>query len=134
MRYRKLSYRYALVLAPSQPRQLGLGDLFGRASVRLAQTSWRPPADVYETQGRVIVTTELAGIDPDSLDVLLFDDALVVEGNRRIVPAEDGVYQTAEIPQGHFRLEVPLPCGIDTDRVDASYEQGLLRITMDKAD
>ena len=70
MRYRKLSYRYALVLEPSQPRPLGLGELLGRANVRLAQTSWRPPADVYETANRVIVMTELAGIDPDTLDVL----------------------------------------------------------------
>ncbi len=133
MRYRKLSYRYAVVLAPSQPRQLGIGDLFGRAGVRLAPTSWRPPVDVYETPSRVMVTSELAGIDPDSLDVLLFDDAIVVEGQRRIVPSEEGVYQTAEIPQGRFRLEVPLPSRIDADKVDASYERGLLQITMDKA-
>ncbi len=133
MRYRKLSYRYAVVLAPSQPRQLGMGDLFGRAGVRLAPTSWRPPVDVYETPSRVMVTSELAGIDPDSLDVLLFDDAIVVEGQRRIVPSEEGVYQTAEIPQGRFRLEVPLPSRIDADKVDASYERGLLQITMDKA-
>src|SRR5512146_940356 len=106
MRYRKLSYRYAVVLAPSQPKQIGIGDLLGRSGVRLAPTSWRPPTDVYETPGRVIVTAELAGIDPDGLDVLLFDDAVVVEGQRRIVPPEEGIYQTAEIPQGRFRLEV----------------------------
>lgn len=132
MRYRRLSYRYALVLEPAQPRQLGLADLLSRTNVRLAQTSWRPPADVYETPSRVIVTTELAGIDPDSLDVLLFDDAIVVEGQRRIVPPEEGVYQSAEIPQGHFRLEVPLPCQVEPDSVDASYEHGLLQITMEK--
>jgi HSP20 family protein len=133
MRYRKLSYRYALVLTPSQPRQLGIGEMMERAGMRLAQTCWRPPADVYETPFRLIVTTEIAGIDPENLDVLLFDDALVIDGQRRITPAEDGHYQAAEIPQGHFRLEIPLPTTVDAEKVDATYEQGLLQITLHKA-
>ena len=122
-----------MLIAPSQPRQLSLGELMGQGRVRLAQTAWRPAADVYETPDQIIVTSEIAGIDPDSLDVLLYADALVVEGQRRISQPREGVYQAAEIPQGPFRLEVAMPCQVDADRVDASYENGLLQITLDKA-
>src|SRR5207253_5238820 len=52
------------------------------------QTAWRPPADVYETPTRVSVTIELAGIEPAEVAVLFFDQAIVVEGRRRL-PALD---------------------------------------------
>ena len=76
-----------------------------------------------------MVTVDLAGIDQDDLDVVLFEDALIVEGQRRL-PADPGVvYHVAEIRQGPFRLELGLPGSIDQERVDARYDQGLLRIT-----
>lgn len=138
MRYRRLSYRYAVVLGSSRPvaGQL-LGDPWGveRQRVSLAQPSWCPPADVYETESTITVTVELAGVDQDRLEALLFQDAVVVEGQRRLPPAEGGgVYHAAQIRQGPFRLEVPLPAPIDPDRVEAHYDRGLLRITFVKAD
>jgi HSP20 family protein len=133
MRYRRMHYRYAVVLATQQPRPLG--DLWrgGRARVMLAQPSWRPPADIYETADAVTVTVELAGVEADELDVVLFQDALVVEGERRIPPgAPAGVYHAAEIRQGRFRLEVALPAVIDPERADARLERGLLHLALTK--
>ena len=98
--------------------------------MRFAQTYWRPAADVCETARTVEVTVELAGVDQDELDVVLFEDALIVEGQRRLAAVDPGgVYHLAEIRQGPFRLELPLPCSIDVERVEARYDQGLLRIT-----
>jgi HSP20 family protein len=133
MRYRRLSYRYALVLTPGEPRPLGALELTDRPRVRLAQTCWRPPADVYETPTAIQVTVELAGVDPEEVDVLLFEDAVVVEGQRRLPPpGEAGVYHAAQIRQGLFRLELALPAPIDTERVDARSDRGLLLITLAK--
>ena len=134
MRYRRLGYRYAVVLASGGMTSGGraLGDPWraGRLGVSLAQPSWCPPFDVYETQSSIAVTVELAGVDQEELDVLLFEDAVVVEGRRRLPPAEPGgIYHVAEVRQGPFRLELPLPARIDPERVDARYDQGLLRIT-----
>jgi HSP20 family protein len=134
MRYRRMHYRYAVVLAAGQPRPFG--DLWRvpRPGVMLAQPCWSPPTDVYETADAVTVTAELAGVEPDALEVLLFEDALVVEGQRRLAPATaGGVYHAAEIRQGRFRLEVALPMPIDPERADARYEQGLLQLTLIKA-
>jgi HSP20 family protein len=100
--------------------------------VRFAQTWWRPPADVCESERAIEVTVDLAGVDQDELDVVLYEDALIIEGQRRLTTAPNGVYHLAEIRQGPFRLELGLPVAFDLDRVDARYDQGLLRITLPK--
>ena len=134
MRYRRLKYRYAVVLATNRAGALGQDLPVGGLRAVIAQPRWRPPADVYETASDVHVTVELAGIEPDELDVLLYEDAVVVEGQRRLgCPDSRGVYQTAEIRQGPFRLELPLPGPIDLEQVEARYEQGLLKMSFVKA-
>ena len=135
MRYRHVRYRYTLVLE-GRPRPFaGLELLEATAPdhfrVRLAQPHWAPPYDLYETDAGLTATVELAGVDPDAVDVLLFDNALVVEGQRRLVPdAPRACYHTATIRQGPFRTEIPLPFEVDPERVSATYEQGLLRIAL----
>ena len=133
MRYRRVSYRYALLVTGNQDRAFGDPLAAVQPGVRFAETFWRPPADVCESASTIVVTIDLAGIDQDDLDVVLFEDALIVEGQRRLTGAEPGVvYHVAEIRQGPFRLELGLPGSIDQERVDARYDQGLLRITFVK--
>jgi HSP20 family protein len=133
MRYRRMSYRYALVMTANQGRELGGLLATEQSIVHFAQTYWRPPADVCESNSTIEVTVELAGIDQDDLDVVLFEDALIVEGQRGMGAVEPGVvYHVAEIRQGPFRLELALPGSIDQERVEAHYDQGLLRITFQK--
>ena len=145
MRYRWLRYRYAVVLGsdPAGAPSRGLGPIgeamrAGRVGMMLAQTSWRPATDVYETSAAIGVTIELAGVDEDDLDVLLYEDALVIEGRRRLpmptLPDGAGVYHTAEIRQGPFRAELGLPATIDPERADARYDRGLLQITLLKTE
>ena len=129
MRYRRLKYRYAMVLTSSETGLLANNWRAGQIGVVIAQPRFRPPADVYETADAIHVTIELAGIEPDELEAVLYEDAVVVEGERRLKPAEaDGVYHVAEIRQGSFRLELPLPASVDLEQVEARYEQGLLRL------
>ena len=130
MRSRRVSYSHALLVSGNQERAFGDPLATLQPGVRFAQTFWRPPADVCESQSTIVVTVDLAGIDQDDLDVVLFEDALIVEGRRRL-PADPGVvYHVAEIRQGPFRLELRLPGSIDQERVNARYDQGLLRITL----
>lgn len=132
MRYRRLSYRYAVVMATTRPRQLGETWQRQPANISMGHSFWRPPADVVETATEVIVLVELAGVDHEQLDVLLFEDALIVEGERRLPAHAAGVYHAAEIRQGQVRLELPLPAPIDPDQVDARYERGLLEMRLVK--
>src|SRR5882762_4335678 len=110
MRYRRASYRY---IADTSPL-----DVLEPPRIRLAHTHWRPPADVYETPGVITVTIELAGVDPDELEVVLFEDALTVAGSRRVVGSGQGRYHAAQIRQGPFRLDLRLPGSFRAEGVD----------------
>jgi HSP20 family protein len=134
VRYRHVSYRYAMIVTTGEPGPLGDVWRAGRLGVVLAQPRWRPATDVYETAAAFTVLVELAGVEQDGLDVLLFEDAVLIEGQRQLPVAEEhGVYQAAEIRQGPFRAEVSLPVAIDPTGVEARYEEGILRIVLPKA-
>ena len=133
MRYRRRHYRYAVVAAAERPRSaIDWWQVTG--TIVVTPGAWRPRTDVYETAERVLVTVELPGVEPDDLDVQLFEDALLVEG-RRPVPetASNGLYHSAEIPRGRFRLSLVLPAVIDPDRGDARFDRGLLELALPKA-
>ena len=132
MRYRRLSYRYAVVMASGRARTLGDALQRQPAGISMGHSFWRPPTDVVETASEVIVLVELAGVDHEQLDVLLFEDALIVEGERRLPAHTAGGYHAAEIRQGQIRLELPLPASIDPEQVDARYERGLLEMRLGK--
>ena len=133
MRYRRVSYRYALLFAPGGLQPLGGALARQPWGVQLAQPVWRPSADVYETEDTLEVVLELPGVEPDEVEVLLFEDCLVVEGDRRVQPAEGpGFYHAAEIRQGRYRAEVPIEVAVEAETVDARYDRGLLRITLNK--
>jgi len=131
MRYRRLSHRYAVTT-----RTATLWFSSRRSEVRglgFGRTHWRPDADVCETAEAIVVVVELAGMDEDAIEVQLFDDALVVEGERHLPACGAGaVYHAAAVLQGPFRLELPLPTPVDPSGVDARYERGLLRIQIRK--
>jgi HSP20 family protein len=132
MRYRRLSYRYALTVKTHQGWPYSELRLAEQAGPHFAQAFWQPAADVCETGQGIEVTVDLAGVDQDEIDVVLYEDALVVSGQRRLPAAPNGVYHVAEIRQGPFRLELAMPAPIDQDRVEAQQDRGLLRITLPK--
>jgi HSP20 family protein len=132
MRYRHLSYRYAMVVRSGQTWPFG--DIWQSDRLRLlVQARWRPDADTYETATTVEITVDLAGVEEDDFEVQLFEDALVVEGRRQLPSCREGaVYHAAGIRQGPFQLELPLPAPVDPERVEVRYERGLLRMTLSK--
>jgi len=76
---------------------------------------------------------DLAGVSEDDFEIGLFDDALIIEGRRRLAGGDAAtIYHAAGVRQGPFRLEVGLPAAVDPDRVEARYDRGLLRITLGK--
>jgi HSP20 family molecular chaperone IbpA len=109
-------------------------DLWQADRLRLlVESRWRPDADSYETAATFEIIVDLAGVDEEDFEVQLFEDALVVEGRRRLAPPEAAAtYHAVSIRQGPFRLELPLTAPVDTERVDARYDRGLLRITLPK--
>ena len=132
MRYRRLCYRYAMVVRPAQ--SWPGGEIWESERQRLlVEPRWRPDADTYETASTFEVIVDLAGLGEDDFEVQLFDDALVVEGHRRLPSCEmEAIYHLAGIRQGPFRVELRITAPVDTERVDARYDRGLLHITLPK--
>jgi HSP20 family protein len=131
MRYRRISFRYTEVVT-RQPVRL-FGDPWGLPSrPTVARREWKPPADLYETDGAYVVRVELAGVAEEDLDITLYADALIVEGVRRCEPGGAARYHAAEIRYGPFRLEVTFPGPIDHEHVGARYDAGFLLLTVAK--
>ena len=74
VRYRRLSYRYAVVVHSAEP--WALGDPWQSERVRLlGRGRWRPDVDTYETATAVEILVDLAGVEEEDFEVQLFEDA-----------------------------------------------------------
>jgi HSP20 family protein len=138
MRYRYVTYRYSdgsQQQLDRHYRQL-LQDALRQSQQALLQHSitWRPLADIHEAAEMMTVKIELAGMNEEDIEVMLYADALVVSGVRRDDRKnESGIYyHEAQIRYGPFRVEVFLPWPIDTEEVTARYENGFLWVDLPK--
>jgi len=99
--------------------------------------TWRPPTDVYETDNCVVVKVEIAGMKEGNFTISLSDRNLVITGARHDPVAEVQVsslsYQQMEIRYGEFQTEVYLPWAIVEDKIEATYENGFLKVVLPKA-
>lgn len=130
MNYRRISYRYAGQAHELEPRPLG-DMLRSRLPGRLARPHWRPPADLFESSQALFVKVELAGVAEKDVQVLLYEDALVIEGERAWrLPEGVARFLAVEIPYGPFRLEVSLPEGLELEGAEARCEDGFLLVRL----
>ncbi len=92
-----------------------------------------PRTDVYEEKGRVVAEMELPGVEPKDIVVEIQDNALRVEAktSEKREEEEKGYY-TKEIKQGYYKRVLPLPVEVKEDKVDASYDNGVLTVTAPK--
>lgn len=138
LRYRYMTYRYT---GGSQQELERRYQQLWQELVRQSQQVvlqrepiWRPPLDIHETPGAIMVKMELAGMREEDIDVTLYEDALIVTGIRHDDQDHDETmcYHEAQIRYGKFRAEVLIPFAIDQERVAARYDNGFLRIALPK--
>lgn len=93
-----------------------------------------PQINVSETENEIRVTAELPGVDLDDLEVDVADDMLVIRGEKRLErTGEDENYHFVERAYGTFQRTVQLPFSADPDQVQASFDNGVLTITIPKS-
>jgi HSP20 family protein len=92
------------------------------------------PMDAYRRGDRVVVHLDLPGVDPDSIDLTVERNALTIAAERRWQPAEGDALIANERRQGTFTRQLLLGDSLDTDHVEASYENGVLTVTVPVAD
>jgi len=138
IRYRYVTYRYtdgSQQQLERHYRQL-VHDALRQSHQSILQRSatWRPLADIRESAEMLMVKIELAGMKEEEIDVTLYEDALVVSGERHEEPEgnENVYYHEAQIRYGPFRIEVLLLLPIDREGVKARYENGFLWVDLPK--
>lgn len=136
MRYRYVAYRYSdgsQQQLDRHYRQL-LQDALRQSQQSLVQRSitWRPLADIHESEEMITVKIELAGMKEEEIEVTLYTDALVVTGERRDDHKQEAgiYYHEAQIRYGPFRVEVFIPSPMDREAVTARYENGFLWVDL----
>jgi HSP20 family protein len=108
-------------------------EFFG-PEVEMPSGIWAPPLDISETEDRVVATTELPGVKPEDLDISISDNMLTIRGEKKEEKEISGGYSyCCERQYGEFRRSVELPTSVDSDKVNASYRNGVLRVEMQKS-
>jgi HSP20 family molecular chaperone IbpA len=75
-------------------------------------SSWEPPIDVLETDNEILIFVALPGVDPDEVEAVVAEGAIVVSG-QRVLPEElrNALIHRLELPQGRFERRIALPPG-----------------------
>jgi HSP20 family protein len=123
---------------PDMPGPLDRVDQMWRwllGGPRRSEGIWHPVVDVYEKTDGILVQVELPGMAGQKVDVSLQEDHLVIEG-LRAQPEEPGGGEAyyLERPVGRFHRIIHLPCSVDEAGTEAHYDDGILTVTMPKAE
>ena len=102
--------------------------------VRFSPTIWEPAIDLYETDDELVVTVELAGIRESGLHITVDRNLFTIRGERQktLPGSKTGVYHQMEISSGPFERSITLPEAVDAENARASYENGLVEVTLPK--
>ncbi len=99
---------------------------------RTHATAWVPTTDIFAKGDDLVIRCELAGVRQDDVDVTLTNGVLSVSGERRSeLDDEEPAFYTRERSYGNFRRIINLPDGVDVSKMDASFEDGLLEISIE---
>jgi HSP20 family protein len=102
---------------------------------RFSPSAWEPAMDVFESDGEIVVAIELAGVRESDIEMTVDRDTFTIRGFRRKSSRTSGnrAYYQMEIASGPFRRSIKLRAPIDTAKMRASYEDGLVEVVLPKA-
>ena len=118
-----------------------MNRLFDEAFYRKGELSpiqkgdWSPAVDVFETKDAIELRAELPGLSASDVDISLENDVLTLSGERTMSSeVKDENYHRVERCYGSFRRSVSLPTGVQGYKAKASYKDGVLQVTIPKAE
>ncbi len=91
-----------------------------------------PRTDLADTENEVTVTMEVPGVDPKNVDISITGDVLTVRGEKTEEKKEKKNYHYVERQHGSFHRSVQLPSTVDPSKVDATFKNGVLSISVAK--
>ena len=113
-----------------------LFDEFARGSGTLAVAgngSLMPSMDISETDKEFVITAELPGMDESNIDVKFSDGTLTIKGEKKDEREEKQKdYHLSERRYGSFQRSFGVPDGVDADKIEAHFKNGVLTVTLPK--
>lgn len=116
-------------------------DIFGRPSLPamwkrfpIEERGWTPPVEIFEKDDKYVVKTELPGMKEEDIDVSVAGDMLTIKGERKSEKeVNETEYYCCERSYGSFLRSIALPSNVDSKKIEANYENGILEISLPKA-
>jgi HSP20 family protein len=102
--------------------------------IPMADIGWAPAIEVFEKEDKFVVKAELPGMKEEDIDVSVVGDILTIKGERKAeseVKEED--YYCCERSYGSFSRSIALPSSVNAEKIEASYEDGVLEVSLPKA-
>ncbi|MCL5024496.1 MAG: Hsp20/alpha crystallin family protein [Nitrospirae bacterium] len=112
-------------------------ESMNRALARLSApvTVEFPAVNLWASEEHAVVTAEIPGIDPESLDISIVDKTLTLRGARRLEELKEGeAYHRRERWHGQLTKMVELPFAVDSSRVQARFLKGVLSVSLPRAE
>lgn len=109
---------------------------FWGASSRQSQlfSGWTPALDLYQNNDNILAVVELPGMRKEDIEISLEDGTLTISGERKEeTGTENGATRTERFT-GKFRRSITLPTRVDAGKVSANYKDGVLTVTLPKAE
>lgn len=94
---------------------------------------WSPALDLYQNNDNLVAQIELPGMRKEDIEISLHDGTLTIAGERKIESNRENV-QRSERYVGKFRRTITLPTRVEPNNVSASYRDGILTVTLPKAE
>jgi HSP20 family protein len=107
---------------------------FGEMPLAEGAWEWMPSVDVSETDGTIMVKAELPGMDAKDIDIDVSGDILTLRGEKKTEEEKkEARYYCRERHYGSFQRSFRLPGGVQSDKVDAEFKNGVLTIKLPKS-
>lgn len=111
------------------------GDLLEPFGQGLSRQSWAPPVNIEETADAYEVTAELPGLRPDDVEITVEQNVLSISGERKWGDdAENKNFHRVERGYGRFLRTFALPHQVDGEQVQARFQDGVLNVSIPKAE
>jgi HSP20 family protein len=121
-------------------RRIGrlFNDAFGALDGRYLESaagSWVPPVDIFEEADEIRILAEVAGVKPEDVKISVEGNVLTIQGTKQQVAGErtERVHRY-ERAHGSFERSFTLPTTVDAANINAAYENGVLTVTLPKAE
>jgi len=106
-----------------------------RSEEGIAASTWTPSVDIYETPETIVLKAELPGLSREDIEIQIRDNALSLKGERRFAKdAQQENYLRIERAYGAFQRSFTLPATIQQDKIRAVFRDGVLELTLPKAE